>query len=103
VSEASQSFPEAVPEGETVVAGEARFVDACRSAIADDARKFGWSFGNSILTQSEKWGLVWRVDFFTPANGVNSVLVNRAICWGQSDGTVNGKVLAFGQRIARLG
>lgn len=103
MSEASQSFPEAVPEGETVVAGEARFVDACRSAIADDARKFGWSFGNSILTQSEKWGLVWRVDFFTPANGVNSVLVNRAICWGQSDGTVNGKVLAFGQRIARLG
>jgi hypothetical protein len=103
VSEASQLFPEAVPGGETVILDETRFVEACKSAIADEARELGWSFGNSILTQSDKWGLVWRVDFFLPDRAVNSALVNRAICWGQSDGTVNGKAVLFGQQIPRLG
>lgn len=102
VSEASPLFPRAVPKGERVIAGEALFVEACKSVFADEAHRFGWSFGNSILTQSDRWGLIWRVDFSTPGS-VKSTLVNRAICWGQPDGTVSGNAVLFGQRIPRLG
>jgi len=103
MSDASELVPDAVPTGEAVLSDESHFVDACKSAIAEDARKFGWSFGSSLLTRSEQWGLVWRVDFFVPGHATDSPFVNRAICWGEPNGTVNGKAIVFGKRMAPLG
>jgi hypothetical protein len=96
-------LPPASPEGETVVADERLFIDACKSAIADQAQTLGWSFGNSVLTHSDRWGLVWRVDFFVIGRPVqHTSLINRAIHWGKSDGTIDGAAFLFGQQVAPL-
>jgi hypothetical protein len=94
-------IPPLVPDRETVVAYEPIFVEACTAAFADDAVKFGWSYGKSLLTRSQKWGLVWRVDFVIAERAASSRFVNRAMCWG-SAGNVEGKAVAFGQQIAPL-
>jgi hypothetical protein len=91
--------PPLVSKGETVVADEQSFVDACKAAFAADAQHFEWVYGKSLLTQSQRWGLIWRADFFV-ANR-RSLLVNRAMCWGGA-GVVQGQVVAFGQRIPPL-
>jgi hypothetical protein len=93
--------PPMVPDRETVVADEPFFVDACKAAFADAAQRLGWSFGKSLLTQSQKWGLVWRVDFVIPGHPTNSRWINRAMCWGNAGG-VEGMAVAFGQQIAPL-
>ena len=89
-------------EGEAVVTDEKSFADICKAEFAAEAQHFEWVFGRSRLTQSVKWGLIWRADFFTPGNPwATGSLVNRAMCWGDA-GVVKGKAIAFGQRIPPL-
>jgi hypothetical protein len=94
-------IPPMVPDRETVVAHEPIFVEACTAAFAADAEKFGWSYGKSLLTRSQKWGLIWRVDFVIPERAASSRWINRAMCWG-SAGSVKGTAVGFGQQIAPL-
>jgi hypothetical protein len=61
MSEASQ-FPSAVPQDETILPNDEIYAEKCKALLADDAKEFGWHFKNSLLTKSDKWGLVWRVD-----------------------------------------
>ena len=102
MSQASELFPNPVPQNEVVLLSEPLFTEACKSHIADAAEKLGWLLGNSMLTRNENWGLVWRVDFATPSDSANSALVNRAICWGGSDGKDIGTAVVFGKSIDRI-
>ncbi len=80
------------------------------SHFADEAKKYGWRFGNSMLTRSGEWGLVWRIDFELPSRrpqAENLVLVNRIVCWRKSGpeggGSLpDGSKVAFGQEIDQL-
>jgi hypothetical protein len=90
------------PNAEVVLVHLPTFVDACKALIAEDAERFEWSFGNSLLTRSERWGLIWRVDFTTKYGGPGPNHTNRIVCWGDASGSSLGLSIAFGQAIARL-
>jgi hypothetical protein len=100
--------PESIPsdpQGEIVLADEDEplFVAACKAVIVDEAERFGWSLGNSLLTRSAKWGLVWRVDFFLDGQfSPSPPWFNRAVFCGEKDGTVNGTVHDYRRQVAPL-
>jgi hypothetical protein len=94
-------MPPWVPDRETVVADEPSFVEACKSAFTAEAQQFEWVFEKSLLTRSQRWGLVWRADFVVAGRSKSSHLINRAMCWSGVDG-VEGTAVGFGQRIAPL-
>lgn len=96
-------YPGPTPQDETVIDGNASFIEACKAAIAKDAEQFDWCFGNSILTRSKDGCLVWRVDFQTPRPGTPG-LVNRVVCWQLAGSDHDGlaKAFLFGQPLDRL-
>lgn len=95
-------YPSAVPKGETVVAGNPIFVNACMSIVSIDASSLGWRLGKSILTHSDVWGLVWRIDFQVPDQSADLELINRFICWGSADGGVLGTATVCRENIELL-
>jgi hypothetical protein len=95
--------PPVEPDGETMLTDKPIFVAACEAAVADDVQQFQWHLGNSLLTQTEKWELVWRIDFTVPGNPTTLNRINRAVFWGEADGTINGMAVAFDQQVVPLG
>jgi hypothetical protein len=81
MSQLQDMIPSVAPENELEVPDDPSFVATCMAWIADDAERLGWRFGNSTLTQSDKWGLVWRVDFRTKNQSEQSASVKRVLCW----------------------
>jgi hypothetical protein len=96
-----EEIPPWMPDSETVVADETSFVEACKAAFSAEAQQFQWVFEKSLLTRSQRWGLVWRADFVVAGRPKSSHLFNRAMCWGGADG-IEGTAVGFGQRIAPL-
>jgi hypothetical protein len=78
-------LPPLLPEGEKPWQDEA-FSELCSSAVAPRATRQKWILGEPALTHSDKWGLIWRVDFAyhhtSPVLDINS----RIIFWKGSDG-----------------
>ena len=95
-----EEMPPLVPDREAVVADDPSFVDTCKAAFAAEAEKFEWVFEGSLLTRSQRWGLIWRADFVV-AGRSSAHLVNRAMCWGGTGG-IEGTAIAFSQQIAPL-
>ena len=87
MSQTPELFPTVPSESETVVQNDPSFTDACKAKVADAAEKFGCRFENSILTRSEKWGLVWRADFKIKNQSSETGLINRVICWREPGAT----------------
>jgi hypothetical protein len=102
MSQTPELYPNPTPQDETALAADPSFAEACMARIADDAKQFGWRFGNSILTRSKDWGLVWRIDFETEGSRYGGNLVNRVICWRSPDSDDIGLAVAFGKRIDKL-
>jgi len=90
--------PGPVPENETPETDNPVFVSACMAVTSVDAASLGWRLGKSVLTHSDLWGLVWRIDFRAPGHPEDSDYVNRRICWGTKDGEVLGTATVFGQK-----
>lgn len=94
-------WPPLEPEGSGIVGNLPDFVSDCRIFVEgtfNDADE-DWRWGGSILTRSEKWGLVWRADVFYKREEL-SHFVNRVICWkGASKPVVK---IAVGQTVAPL-
>jgi hypothetical protein len=90
--------PPLMPDREAVVIERLLFIDACKAAFAADAQRFQWVFEKSLLTRSERWGLIWRSDFVIAGRPKSFQLVNRAMCWGAAE--IEGTLVAFGQKIA---
>lgn len=98
MNETQRLYPNPEPAGEAAAAENSAFVNACKAVVSDRAAALGWHLGRSILTWSEVWGLVWRIDFKAKDHPESSPLVNRVICWGGPDGTVSGTATIFGQK-----
>ena len=64
MTDLSKEFPGAVPQDEAPLASDHPFVDECKAYYADHAEAHGWRYGKSVVTRSDKWGLVWRADVY---------------------------------------
>ncbi len=88
-------MPPLVPDGEVpAIDASSQSFASCIVAIGPLTSQIGARIGVAHITQSAKWGLVWRADF--RLDGVDPPRVNRIVCW-------NGRVaIAVGQSVAPL-
>jgi hypothetical protein len=94
-------LPSVDPHGEVISEHDPQFIAECEAAIADTRLEMGWRMGNSLLTISQQWGLVWRIDFLT-RDQTDTRYVNRIICW-KGDGNAGINIAtAFGQEVPKL-
>ena len=85
------------PEGETPVAADAAFRDACFKAL--QALTARWTFGEMVFTRSQEWGLVLRADYTSlDVEGSN---VNRVVCSRNADEKLRVNV-TMGQKVPPL-
>jgi hypothetical protein len=94
--------PNPDPGEETPVADSPAFVSRCMSEISKYAAELDWRLGKSLLTHSDTWGLVLRIDFRTKAGYEDSNFMNRTVCWGSADGTLVGTATFFGEKFEPL-
>jgi hypothetical protein len=90
-------FPPIVPDGEAVTE-EPSVTATCSEQVREFTKH--WQLGQPLLTRSDKWGLVWRVDFTMPGESL-APLINRIICWQEPGGGVVITV-AIGQPVPPL-
>ncbi len=96
-------YPGPEPENETPVFENAAFVSACMSKVSDRPALTGWFLGNSILTHSDVWGFVFRIDFQSANQVKSSEISLRFICWSaEEDNTVAGTALVPGNKLQPL-
>jgi hypothetical protein len=99
--EISEIGPAAVPsDNELVLPADPAFEQECMAAISEDIERFGYRLKNSLMTKSEEWGLIWRVDFETPGVSFSTGFINRLTFWRPSDAPELGMSIVFGQRIS---
>ena len=103
MAERSDLYPPTAPQRETIQHGNLEFVAECRARVTEIAQRLGWRLDGTLLTRSEEWGLIWRIDFRIPTNGPDSLRINRVICWSKH-GTVEDIATAtvYGQDVAPL-
>jgi hypothetical protein len=86
------SFPGAVPDGETAAPENQPFVSMCTSKASRIAAARGWRLGKSLLTHSDTWGFIWRIDFKYQDD--DSRFVSRFVCWSlEGDPAVYGTAM----------
>lgn len=86
--------PDPEPDGETRVHDNPAFVNKCMSNISNRATSLGWRLGNSILTRSDVWGFVFRIDLRSRREVQSSEISHRFICWSaEKDDTIAGTAL----------
>jgi hypothetical protein len=91
MNERQQLCPGPVPESETVVADNPAFVSACVSLASSQAASRGWRLGKSLLTHSDVWGFIWRIDFQLKEQDQDSKSVSRLVFWSAEDNdAING-------------
>ena len=92
--------PSLDPDGQIVTADNTAFTEKCLSLIDKFSLGKNWRLRQPLLTRSEKWGVVWRVDF-TISDADSSHLVNRIVCWEVPDGNISMEI-AIGQHLTPL-
>ena len=82
---------------------DANFDEQCQRHFQRMAGRQSWKVRESRVTQSPKWGMIWRADFDVNEFRYTAGLVNRFVCWkagADEELTANA---AFGQRLQPLG
>lgn len=103
MNEARNAGPGPTPEGEASAAENAPFISACMIVASDYAEACGWRLRDSVLTHSDVWGFVWRIDFLTKEQDPNSRFVARMVCWSaETASTVMGTATYFAQPLEPL-
>lgn len=103
MSDAERMFPGPVPDGETLASENPAFVSACMTIASGDAEAVGWRLGKSILTHSDIWGFVFRIDIETKHQDQSAQLVRRFICWSAEEkDTVAGTAMISGRKLKPL-
>jgi hypothetical protein len=62
----SLSQPPLMPEGESAAADRADFAEECQASLKKLGDRVGWQLGIPLITNTKKWGAVYRVDFTMP-------------------------------------
>jgi hypothetical protein len=91
-------FPPMAPDGERVVPDNPAFVAGCLTKLR--ARLTRYKLGTQLVSESDRWGTVLRIDFEIPDLDADHH-VNRIICWQGSDGQF-GVMLTIGQSVPPL-
>ena len=81
MNETQQFSPGPKPNGETAGVENHAFVTACMSLASSEAASVGGRLGKSLLTHSDIWGFIWRVDFLMNYLGPDRKFVTRFVCW----------------------
>jgi hypothetical protein len=76
------NLPPAEPGAEKVVAEDAEFIAQCKSHIGYDMSR--WIIVKTVLTKSDNWGLVWRVDYSETTAKADSI--STLVCWKTPSG-----------------
>jgi hypothetical protein len=85
-SELERMCPGPEPEGERPVSGNPAFVDACMSNVSSRRKSNDWRLGNSVVTHSDEWGYVFRIDFQSSDQIQGSEISHRLVCWSAEEG-----------------
>jgi hypothetical protein len=80
--------------------GDLTFIDTCQEILKKFPEYKTWIITASLLTQSPKWGAVWRVDYDAPGE-ILPGYVNRIVCWRALSGVLEIN-FAVAQRIPPL-
>jgi hypothetical protein len=95
--------PAPEPDGETPVPENPAFLSACMRKISTRAALSGARLGKSLLTHSEIWGFVFRIDIQSKAKAQNPEFNHRFICWSaEEDDAVMGTALIPGYKLKPL-
>jgi len=82
--------PPASPENELPAAEDAEFGAGCRADMAAMTNgDIKWE--TQLFTRSERWGLIWRADFWRPQR--DQLHPTRVVCWKTDEGRL-GTVLS---------
>ena len=98
MNDAPAPFPNATPGDDEIVVdadANAAFVREAREVAEQEAERLNWTLGGSLLTQNEKFGLIWRIDFVARDLALPGGEVFRWICWGTADPEIIGTVADF--------
>ncbi len=76
------NVPLADAGSEKVVPDNPKFIAECKSQAGYDMSR--WVIYKSVLTLTEKWGLVWRLDYSDPSYRIG--FINTLVCWKQVTG-----------------
>jgi hypothetical protein len=95
MNDTERMYPLAEPDKETVADNPA-FVSACMARVSARAAAVGWRLGNSILTHSDIWGFVFRIDIQIEGEGHYPEFAQRYICWsGDQDDSIAGTAVVY--------
>jgi hypothetical protein len=78
------------------------FQARCVEIFEDRSERLHWALIKSLLTQTDKWGLVWRVDFKDTEYKTSDMNINRMVCWIDESTNQIWDLTDFGQNIAPL-
>jgi hypothetical protein len=76
------NLPPAEPSAEKVIPEDREFVAQCKSHIGYDMSQ--WTIVKTVLSNSDKWGLVWRVDYSETTAKADSI--STLVCWKTPSG-----------------
>jgi hypothetical protein len=94
--------PPLTPDNDEIVLPEdASFTALCISEIRATPSGRTYQLGVPLLTRSEKWGLIWRVDYQVPGLRLYP-LINRVVCWQAPGSGIGGIITALGQELQPL-
>jgi hypothetical protein len=93
-------WPPLTPDGEAATNDPLSLAEACQARWEDLIAKGGWRLGTPLITTSEKWGTVYRVDFEMPGPDLTP-LTNRLMCWRTTSGQLS-MMVAVGQQVPPL-
>jgi hypothetical protein len=91
------------PDGETPASENPAFLSACMSNASDHAAAKGWRLGKFILTHSDVWGFVFRIDIQSKYQVQHFEFSHRFVYWSaEEDDTVVGSALFPGYGLKPL-
>ncbi len=85
---------------EKIAPGDVAFATECLAGIRNFPGFEEWKLGKQLVTHSDTWGDVWRVDFEIAGTSL-APLINRIVCWRKADGTIP-IMVAIGQSVPSL-
>jgi hypothetical protein len=95
-------IPSFEPGEETPVSDNTAFLEACMSKAAEDAASSGYELGNYLVTHTQAWGFVFRIDFRTAFDDQNTETVNRLVYCSAETNEPVGSAIIFGQKFKPL-
>lgn len=99
MNDTQRLYPSPTPDGEMAVTDNPPFVNACMTFASSLAASHGLRFGKSMLTHSDVWGFVWRIDFLVKEQRPDSKQVCRLVCWSAED---NNEIMGTATFVAQL-